>query len=110
MAIEAQYQCTESKPVLHRASRGVAGWECRIEVTMPGASGFDFIRVAAPQPWKPVSAWTQAELDRLLLDALPTLNKFRELVGIVQFRSEFTIEESCPLLTGKGASHELSSR
>lgn len=76
---------------------------------MIGATGFDFIRVQAPEPWKPESQWTKADLLGLLETALPTLQKFRELVGIVQFRKDYRIEESSSLLLEKGTTHELSS-
>jgi hypothetical protein len=108
MAIEAQFRCTDAKPIIHRASGGVAGWECRIEVIMIGATGFDFICVAAPEPWKPESRWTRAELFALVEAALPTSNKFKELVGIVQFRREYRIDESSTLLIEKGREHELT--
>ena len=108
MAIDAQFRCTEAKPVIYRASGVVAGWECRIEVIMVGASGFDFIRVQAPEPWRPESQWTKAELLTLLETVLPTLGKFRELVGIVQFRKDYRIEDSSTLLLEKGPTHELT--
>lgn len=110
MAIDAQFRCTEAKPIIHRTSGGVAGWDCRIEVIMFGASGFDFIRVQAPEPWKPEAEWTKAELLTLIETVLPTLKKFCELVGIVQFRKDYRIEESSTLLLEKGTTHELSSR
>lgn len=76
---------------------------------MVGASGFDFIRVQAPKPWKPESEWTQAELIALVESVLPTSSKFRELVGIVQFRKDYRIEESSTVLLEKGSSYELTS-
>lgn len=108
MAIDAQFRCTDAKPIIHRASGGVAGWECRIEVIMVGASGFDFIRVPAPEPWKPELQWTKAELFALVESALPTSGKFQQLVGIVQFRKDYQIEESSALLLEKGHTHELT--
>lgn len=75
---------------------------------MAGASGFDFIRVPAPEPWKPEAQWTKAELFGLVEASLSTSNKFRELVGIVQFRRDYRIEESSTLLLEKGRDHELT--
>ena len=121
MGTNMQVRCTEAKPVVHRASHGVAGWMCRIEIHLPGATGFDFIQVPALKPWRPIEDWTPDQVLQLLERVLrppadpsgpipPYLNKFRELVGIVQFRQDFSIDEPISLLTGKGAVHELTSR
>lgn len=114
MAIEVC--CTEAKPIIHRMSRGVASWLCRIEVKTESASAFDIIQVPTVEPWKPLEQWTTPELIRYLetifavsqTGALPPyVRKFQQLVGIAKYREEFT-EESQSLITGKGTDHELS--
>lgn len=121
MGIDAQFRCTDANPIVHRTSGGVAGFECRIEVLMAGASGFDFIQVPAPEPWRPKEAWSPDDIRQLLEGLLrgpmdqaatvpPYVQKFRQLVAIVRHRQEFRTEESISLLTGKGSNHVIASR
>jgi len=121
MDTDVRIRCVEAKPLMHRESQGVAGWICRIEVELPSASGFDFIQIPAPPPWRPVERWTAGELEALVRSSLlepapppspppPYVKKFRELLAIVRFRQEYVVDDTRPLITEKRDLYELTSR
>lgn len=105
--LDAKFQVSQIKPIIHRATQSVVSWRYVLTVTLGEYTGFDEYTIQLPeQEHKALAAWSIADLRALFMDALKTDKRIQNLVKIVQFRRDFVIIQDFDLMQLQGATYE----